>query len=366
MDRVLITGGCGFFGHHVVEHLLRNTDWHMVVLDKLSYASRGFDRLRDIQAYNDKRVTRLTHDLATKPGDGLVYEIGSIDYVLHLAAETHVDNSIRDPEPFVLSNVVGTFRMLDLASTRLNPRAFVYFSTDEVFGPALVPLVDPSNFAGTDHRTLDKFPTYREWDRYNSTNPYSATKAGGEELALAYSNTYGLPVIITHCMNLFGERQHPEKFIPHVIRQVLDGKTVYVHSDRERKTSGSRSYIHARNVADAVHHLLTKVPIHGRDKYNIAGEQEVTNLDLATFIADHLSKPLSYELVDFHSSRPGHDLRYALDNTKLTATGWKPPVGFESSLRKTIDWYVANPKWLRSSFMALPALSQGTPTAMSS
>ena len=344
-ERVLVTGACGFFGHHVVEHLLKNTDWHVVCIDKLNYASRGFDRLRDIGVYDDRRITRLTADLSSKLSEGLIYELGRIDYVLHLAAETHVDNSISEPRPFVYSNVLGTFEIVDLASTRLHPKAFVYFSTDEVFGPASSSPLNVSHCAGT---RLQHFYRYQEWDRYNSTNPYSATKAAGEELVLAYANTYGLPVIITHCMNLFGERQHPEKFIPHVIRKVLAGETVYIHADRECKTSGSRSYIHARNAADAVLHLLTKVEISGRDKWNIPGEQEVTNLDLAHLIAKHLSRPLSAQLVDFHSSRPGHDLRYSLDGSKITAAGWKIPVDFEKSLSKTISWYMANPAWLKS------------------
>lgn len=344
--RALVTGGAGFFGHHVVEHILKSTDWHVVVLDKLNYASKGFDRLRDIGVYDDNRITRITVDLsAGRPSDGVIYEIGSIDYVLHLAAETHVDNSIRDPRPFVLSNVVGTFEMLDLSSTRLHPKSFVYFSTDEVFGPAAARNLD-MRYSGT---ALENFHQYREWDRYNSTNPYSATKAGGEELVLAYANTYSLPVIITHCMNLFGERQHPEKFIPHVIRKVLDGELIHIHADPERKFSGSRSYIHARNAADAVLHLLTKVKNHtGRDKWNIAGDKEMSNLDLAQFIADHLGKPLNARLVDFHSSRPGHDLRYALDGSKLLRAGWQSPVDFEASLRKTIDWYMANQAWLKA------------------
>jgi dTDP-glucose 4,6-dehydratase len=343
--RALVTGGAGFFGHHVVEHLLKNTDWHIVVLDKLNYASKGFDRLRDIGVYRDERITRLTADLSTRLSDGVIYEIGAIDYVLHLAAETHVDNSIRDPRPFVLSNVVGTFELLDLSANLLHPKAFVYFSTDEVFGPASsTPL--GARYSGVH---LDNFIQYREWDRYNSTNPYSATKAGGEELVLAYANTYSLPCIITHCMNLFGERQHPEKFIPHVISKVLNGELIHIHADKQRMRSGSRSYIHARNAADAVLHLLLKYRDHnGRDKWNITGEREMSNWELAEFIADHLGLPLHAQLVDFHSSRPGHDLRYALDGTKLARAGWKSPVGFDASLRKTIDWYMANKAWLKA------------------
>ena len=186
--KILITGGCGFIGHHIVEHILKNTDWDIVILDKLSYASSGFDRLRDIKVFDDKRVSVLTKDFSHPLEEGFIREIGNIDYILHLGAETHVDKSIENPEPFVVSNVLGTMRMLDFARTQKNLKKFLYFSTDEVFGPA------PEGVF------------YKEWDRYNSSNPYAAAKAGGEELALAYANTYKVPVIITHTMNVFGER----------------------------------------------------------------------------------------------------------------------------------------------------------------
>jgi len=325
MTKVLITGGCGFIGSHFVEHFLKNTDWEIVVLDRLNYASLGFDRLRDIKAFNDKRVLILTADFTKPITDGLKKEIGRVDYILHLGGETHVDNSIKNPEPFVMSNVVGTMRMLDLARS-LDIKWFNFFSTDEVMGPA------PEGVF------------YKEWDRYNSANPYAATKAGAEELCLAYANTYKVPLFITHTMNCFGERQHPEKFIPMTIKKVLDGETVFIHSDPTKTKSGSRFYIHCRNVASAVHFLLEKAQ--QRDKYNIVGEKEMTNLEVAQFIADVIGKPLKYEMIDFHSSRPGHDLRYALDGSKMKSMGWELPKNFEESLEKTIKWYLNNPRWL--------------------
>ena len=324
--RVLITGGCGFVGHHLVEHVLKKTDWHVVVMDKLNYASLGFDRLRDIQVFDDKRVSTLAADFNRTLSEGIKLEIGELDYIFHLGAETHVDRSIDDPVPFVMANVVGTMEVLNFARTQKNLKKFFYFSTDEVFGPA------PNGIA------------YKEWDRYNSGNPYAAAKAGGEELCLAYGNTYKLPIVTTHCMNIFGERQHFEKFIPLVIRKVLAGETVIVHSDSTKKIPGSRYWIHARNVAAAILFLVDNGET--QDKYNVVGEKEVNNLEMAKFIAKVLKKDLKYDLVDFHSSRPGHDLRYALDGEKMAKMGWQLPFSFEQSLEKSINWFMSNPKWL--------------------
>jgi dTDP-glucose 4,6-dehydratase len=325
--RILITGGAGFAGHHLVEHVLRSTDWKIIVLDRLSYAANGFDRLRDIEAFDDRRVLTLTADFSQSISAGVAREIGQVDYIIHMGAETHVDNSISDPLEFVTSNVVGTLGMLQFAKSQEHLAQFVYFSTDEVFGPA------PDGTA------------YKEWDRYDSRNPYAATKAGGEELALSFANTYGIPVLITHTMNLIGERQHPEKFIPKVVRKVIAGELVEIHSDPARTRAGSRFYLHCRNMASALLYVLGKGQIE-RDKINIVGEKEIDNLSLAQSIASIIGKPLKYEMVDFHSSRPGHDLRYALDGTKLTDMGWKIPINFEDSLDKTIRWMIDHPRWL--------------------
>jgi dTDP-glucose 4,6-dehydratase len=324
--RVLITGGCGFIGHHMVEHFLKATDWEICVLDSLNYASRGFDRVRDIQVFDDHRVTFFSADLTRPVSDGVSREIKGISYILHLAAETHVDNSIKDPMKFVQSNIVGTTNLLLWARDLKELLGFCYFSTDEVFGPA----EDGVNF--------------KEWDRYNCTNPYAASKAGAEEMCLAFANTYSMPIFVVHCMNVFGERQHPEKFIPICIRKIRDGETLQIHADPTGTKSGSRFYIHARNVASAVHFLLNKFGI--REKYNIVGEQEVTNADLAAKIAGIMEMDYSFEMVDFHSSRPGHDLRYALDGSKMHELGWTLPMTFDRSLEKTVNWTLSNKKWL--------------------
>ena len=325
MKRVLITGGAGFAGHHVVEHILKNTDWEIVIFDKLSYSSCGYDRLREIQAFDNKRVLIIGGDLSLPIEPGVAKEIGDVNYILHMGAETHVDNSISNPLPFVMSNVVGTMQILEFARFRDSLEQFVYFSTDEVFGSV-------------------QEGHSKEWDVYNSCNPYAATKAGGEELALAYANTYKIPVMITHTMNLFGERQYPEKFIPLVINRVLSGEKVYIHADQTCTIPGIRSYIHCRNMADAILFLLGNQVM--RDKFNIAGECEIDNLELAKMVARIIGKPLNYELINFHSIRPGHDMRYALDGTKLAGMGWKPPIAFDNALQKTVEWTLDNRGWL--------------------
>lgn len=336
-ERILITGGAGFVGHHFVEHFLKNTEAHIVVLDKLSYASSGLDRLRDIGVYREDRVTILGHDLSLPISEGIEREIGDVRYIFHLAAESHVDRSIDDPMPFIVSNVVGTAHILNFARKCKNLKQFFYFGTDEVFGPAPSKEIMPLGF--------------REDDRHNPANPYAATKSGGEMLVLAYKNTYRLPATITRSMNIFGERQHPEKYIPMCIKKILAGERITVHANKTRDKAGSRFYIHARNVADGYLHLVTMLE-EGKalnsPSYNITGEQEMDNLELARRIAHILNKTLQYEMVDFHSSRPGHDLRYALDGRLMKSIGWEPNRDFENSLRKTVEWVIdpVNSKWM--------------------
>lgn len=325
--RVLVTGGMGFVGHHFVEAFLKNTDWDIVVLDKLSYSSNGFDRLRDIKAYTDARVTVLATDLTLPISEGVAREIGDVSYIFHLAAESHVDNSIKDPEPFVKSNVLGTMHLLNFARTLPNLKSFFYFSTDEVFGPA------PADYS------------YAEEDMHNPSNPYAAAKSGGEMLCKAYRNTYKLPIVITRSMNIIGERQHPEKYIPMCINKILAGETITIHANKDKTKAGSRFYIHARNVADGYMFLINKGIYEG--DFHITGEKEVDNLELALLIGEILGKEVKYEMTDFHSSRPGHDLRYALDGGKMANLGWAPPKTFEESLRKTVEWTMSNTKWLK-------------------
>jgi dTDP-glucose 4,6-dehydratase len=325
--KILVTGACGFIGHHFIQHLLINTDWDIIILDKLNYASIGFERIRDIGVFQNSRVKVLTFDLQYELTIGMIKEIGTnIDYIVHMAAETHVDNSISEPVSFIHNNVMSTVHLLEFARKCTNLQQFFYFSTDEVYGPAL----------------NDKL--FKEDERHNPTNPYSASKSAAEQICVAYGNTYTIPIIRINVMNAFGERQHVEKFIPKVIKQILNDEVVLIHSYPDRQQSGSRFYIHARNIAAAVLFLIKNGTI--GESYNLTGEKEITNLEMAELIASIIGKPLKYELVDFHSSRPGHDLRYGLDGSKMECMGWKMPVGFDESIKKTILWTLKNIKWL--------------------
>ena len=335
---ILITGGGGFIAHHLINQVLIRTDWNVVTIDRLDYSgnlNRLHDLLQDRTAEERKRVRTIFHDLKAELNPQIIADIGPCEIVAHLAAGSHVDRSIDHPMEFVMDNVVGTCNILEFARKQPNLERFVYFSTDEVFGPA------PNGVK------------YDEYDRYNSTNPYSASKAGGEELAVAYQNTYNMPIYITHTMNVFGQRQHPEKFIPLCIRRARDGDMITIHSDETKTIPGSRHYIHAEDVADATlfllqnEHTLNAEENNGIKcpKFNICGATELNNLELAQMIADAQGKELNYQFMDFHSSRPGHDLRYALSGERMKQMGWEPqPV--EDRIKEVVQWTLENTRWL--------------------
>jgi dTDP-glucose 4,6-dehydratase len=323
---ILLTGGCGFIGHHFVEHIFLNTNWNIIIIDKLTYASHGLERLRDTGVIDSERVKIFTYDLVHPLSIGLKKELGKVNYIVHMAAETHVDNSISTPISFINNNIMSTVNMLEYARTLKELEIFFYFSTDEVYGPALGNKL------------------FQEDERHNPTNPYSASKSGAEQICVAYHNTYNVPVMRINVMNAMGERQHVEKFIPKVIKKILNDELVEIHSYPDKKTSGTRYYIHSRNIAAGVLFLLENGVI--GESYNLTGEREVSNLEMAQIIANTIGKQLKYEMVDFHSDRPGHDLRYGLDGNKMKKMGWSLPVDFETSLRNTVKWSIKNQKWL--------------------
>jgi dTDP-glucose 4,6-dehydratase len=339
--RVLLTGGAGFIAHHLIEKILKETDWNIVTLDRLDYSgnlNRLADILKDVPPETTKRVEVVYHDLKAELNPQICGLLGDVDIVLHLAAGSHVDRSIEFPMEFIQDNVIGTANLLQYARTLPNLERFIYFSTDEVFGPA------------------PKGVNYKERDRYNSTNPYSASKAAAEEICVAFENTYKMPIYITHTMNVFGERQHPEKYIPTCIRKIRDGETITIHSDPSKTIPGSRHYIHAKDVADGLLFILglkeeqlsdwdyggAKCP-----KFNLVGLEEIDNLELAKLIADIQGKELKYLLNDFHSARPGHDLRYALSGDYMKSLGWEPKISFRERIKQVVEWTLENDRWLK-------------------
>ncbi len=330
--RVFLTGAGGFVGHHTLEHILKTTDWNVVISD--SFRHRGVtDRITSISCWEAERhrVQLITHDLTVPFSDVMIKEMGHIDYIISMASDSHVDRSITDPAPFIMNNVALVVNMLELAR-KIQPEVFLHVSTDEVYGPA------PAGYA------------HKEWDTILPSNPYSGSKAAQEAACISYWRTFGVPVIITNTMNIIGERQDPEKFVPKIMYCLEKNVPMTIHGTPEN--IGSRFYLHARNQADALVFILKNLsavsyPNSDRpDKYHIVGEREVNNLEMAQMVAEFWGKELKFEFEDFHTTRPGHDLRYALDGTKLAEAGWKAPMPLEKSLQTTVEWTKKHPEWL--------------------
>ena len=325
MTKCLITGAAGFIGHHVLAYLVERTDWQITLLDRLDL-SGNLNRI-DQLALPKGRLRFLFHDLRAPVSDQLAKQIGEHDFIIHMAASTHVDRSLSDPMLFVHDNVVATGNLLEFAR-KTGCAKFFNFSTDEVFGPAA------------------QGHAHKEDEPYRPSNPYSATKAGAASLGYAWFVSFGVPVLTTYTMNNFGERQHPEKLIPRTIKCLLDGTAMPVYATKGKhglEPVGSRYWLHARNTASALH-FLTKHGTPG-EAYNIIGFDEWANWDLIHYVAEIAGRKLKTELVDFYGIRPGHDVRYALDGSKLAALGWKPEVNFAESMRRTVAYTVEHPEW---------------------
>jgi dTDP-glucose 4,6-dehydratase len=332
MKKILITGGAGFIGAHVVDYLLKKTDWELVVLDRLDL-SGNLNRLSDVIQFESERVSFVWHDLKAAINEFVSRDLGKIDHIIHLAASSHVDRSIEDPVSFAMDNVVGTTNLLVWARDARKrgdfTGKFINFSTDEVFGPA-----EPGH-------------NHKENEQHLPSNPYSASKSGQGAMGYAFWVTYGLPVITTYTMNNYGERQHPEKLIPLCIRSVINGTPMPIFAevgeDGELHGVGSRFWLHAWNTASAVKYIIENgTP---GESYNVVGFDELTNLEICQKVADIIGKPLIPKFVDFHKSRPGHDRRYSLDGTKLKELGWTPEISFEEGLKKVVDFSINHPQW---------------------
>jgi len=329
--RLLLTGGCGFVGHHIVEGVLKQTDWEIIILDALTYAG-NLNRLTDISIWDKEkhRVKFIWHDLKAPISETTHKMIGDLDYIWHLAAESHVGRSLEDAVPFAMSNVVGTTHLLEHIKHRQpNLKMYIGFNTDEVFGSAEI---------GEYHLETDKF--------YPS-NPYSAAKAAQWCMEYAFAHSFGLPICMVHSMNIFAERQHTEKFIPMVVKRILNNEKVIIHGIPGHISQ--RHWIHAREICNGLLFLTEKGE--PKESYNIIGEEKdalwIAN-KICQVIKDRDLKEDEIEYFDFHALRPGHDFRYALDGSKLRNLGWQPKLNLDESLEKTIKWMIKieNRKWL--------------------
>jgi dTDP-glucose 4,6-dehydratase len=331
--RVLLTGASGFVGSHILKHILANTDWEVVCLttfthqgnqDRIVFATEDLDPTMS-------RVKVLICDLSSPISSITSSKIGKIDYVINAASESHVDRSVDSPAPFIINNVSLVCNLLDWARTA-NLEKFIQISTDEVYGPY------------QNRKSI-------EWDAHLPSNPYSASKAAQESIAFAYWRTYNIPIIITNTMNIIGEAQGTEKFTPLLIKKLINNEAVDIHTYDNGKI-GSRYWLYVGNKASAIIHILKNVDAllpNNSDKperFNIAGDEQYTNLQWAEMISEILGTGLRYNLKDSSISRPGYDPHYALDNSKLLATGWTAPYDLRQSLDKTVMWYLNNQEWL--------------------
>jgi len=318
---VLITGGDGFIGSHIVEHILNKTDWNISLLGTNNNKWR-------IKELNDKdnRIQFAYQDLCKTINPWKARLLPKdIDYVLHLASKTLVDDSIKDPKSFIYTNIMGTVNLFEYIRRYISPKAIINYGTDEVYGPA------PNKY------------NFKEDDRWRPSSPYSASKCGQMAIGMAYAKTYGLPIIHTYTMNVFGERQSNDKLIPIAIRKFLENKPMTIHAKMDGDKIlevGSRHWLYAKSAADATIFLLKN----GKENehYNIAGDVELPNISMTDLIASFMNIEPKYEYIDFHKTRPGHDRRYSLDGNKINNMGWKSPFPFIESMEKTIKWYLNN------------------------
>ncbi len=334
--KILVTGGAGFIGSAVIRHLIENTDWQVVNLDKLTYAG-NLNSLSEVS--NSERYCFEQVDICDYAAVKEVLEKHQPDSIMHLAAESHVDRSIDGPGEFIQTNIVGTYNLLQTALEywRALPNdgkkffRFHHVSTDEVYGD------------------LDKAGYFTEETSYAPSSPYSASKASSDHLVRSWGRTYGFPVVVTNCSNNYGPFHFPEKLIPLMILNALEGKSLPVYGDGKQV----RDWLYVEDHARA----LVKVVAEGElgETYNIGGNNEKQNIEVVKTLCKILNEKVEVkpngisdfnELITYVKDRPGHDLRYAIDASKIkNDLGWEPEETFESGIAKTVDWYLSNKDW---------------------
>jgi dTDP-glucose 4,6-dehydratase len=331
MKKILITGGAGFIGSHVVRRFVNNyPDYHIMNLDKLTYAG-NLANLTDIE--DRPNYSFVKADITDAAGMIELFRNEDFEAVIHLAAESHVDRSISDPSAFVMTNVIGTVNLLNAAREnwkgRYNEKRFYHVSTDEVYG------------------ALGEAGMFTESTAYDPHSPYSASKASSDHFVRAYHDTYGLDIVISNCSNNYGSHHFPEKLIPLAINNIKNNKPVPVYGKGENVRDWLWVEDHARAI-DVIFHSAKS-----GQTYNIGGHNEWKNIDLIHLLCDIMDQKLGREpgesakLITFVVDRAGHDMRYAIDSSKLqNELGWVPSLQFEEGLAKTVDWYLNNEEWL--------------------
>jgi len=333
--KILITGGAGFIGSAVARMLIGETEDEILVLDKLTYAGNlsNLDSVKENIRFHFKKIDIFDYNKVFS-----AFQEFCPDSVVHLAAESHVDRSIKGPKEFIDTNIVGTFNMLEASRAYLKKLKkeqkdifrFVHVSTDEVFGDL-----------------KGKKEYFTEESKYAPSSPYAASKAASDHLARAWYRTYGVPVLITNCSNNYGPYHYPEKLIPLVIKNALKGNKIPVYGDGRQV----RDWLYVKDHVDALYAVLKKGKL--GETYNIGGNNEKSNIEVVNKVCSLLDeksprKEGSYsDLISFVEDRPGHDFRYAIDSSKLKKElNWKPIESFETGLTKTVEWYLANDNWL--------------------
>ena len=334
---ILVTGGAGFIGSALIRHIINNTQHNIVNIDKLSY-SGNLESLESIEANNNYIFEQV--DICDENNLSRVFKMNQPDIVMHLAAESHVDRSIDSPGEFIRTNIVGTFTLLEqsknywlsLEGNKKENFRFLYVSTDEVYG----------DLSG-------KTSFFTEKSNYRPSSPYSASKASSDHLVNSWYRTYGLPVLITHCSNNYGPYQFPEKLIPHIILNALEGKSLPIYGDGKQ----IRDWLYVDDHVTALMRVVLKAKV--GETYNIGGNNEIQNIEVVKKVCSILDKLVPSklnglnsfnELITYVKDRPGHDVRYAINANKINKDlGWEPKENFESGIQKTVEWYLNNNVW---------------------